>query len=141
MDQRISFITLGVADVGESRRFYERLGWKAAGSSGDEVAFFQVGPMVLALYGREALAKDAGVPAGEAGFFGVALAHNVREREDVDAVLLEAQGAGARILKQGADTFWGGYAGYFADLDGHPWEVAWNPGFGLGEDGRVVLPG
>jgi uncharacterized protein len=141
MEQRVSFITLGVSDVGRSRLFYERMGWRPSGSSVEgEVAFFQVGAMVFALYGREALAKDANSSAEGSGFSGVALAHNVREREEVDAVLLEAEHAGGRILKKGMDTFWGGYAGYFADIDGHTWEVAWNPGFGLADEGGVFLP-
>jgi len=140
MEQRISLITLGVAEAGKSRQFYERLGWKASGASEAAVVFFQLGGMGLALYGREALAEDANVAAGSGGFGGIALAYNVRRREEVDAVLAEAQQAGGTILKAAQEAFWGGYSGYFADLDGYPWEVAWNPGFGLAEDGALILP-
>jgi catechol 2,3-dioxygenase-like lactoylglutathione lyase family enzyme len=140
MEQRLSLITLGVADVARSRRFYEALGWRASGASQpDEVAFFQLGGIALALWRRAELARDAGVPDGS-GFGGVALAHNTRTRGEVDAVLDEARAAGARILKPAGETFWGGYAGYFADPDGHPWEVAWNPHFPLRPDGGLRLP-
>ena len=135
MEQRISFITLGVADLPRAQEFYETLGWRALPQSNATVAFFQCGGIVFALFGREALAEDAKVaPYGE-GFSGVALAHNVREKGDVDAVLAEAEAAGGRILKRGTDAFWGGYTGYFSDPDGHVWEVAWNPGGVIGEDG------
>jgi uncharacterized glyoxalase superfamily protein PhnB len=95
--------------------------------------------MILALWSRSALAEDAGLAPNERGFGGIALAYNARSKEDVDAVLAEAERAGARILKPAKDTFWGGYSGYFADLDGHPWEVAWNPGWSLNEKGEVRL--
>jgi uncharacterized protein len=95
--------------------------------------------MVLALWGRAALAEDAQVVASH-GFGGAALAYNAQTREAVDAVLAEAEAAGGRILKTARDTFWGGYAGYFADLDGHAWEVAWNPHFHLTPDGSLRLP-
>jgi hypothetical protein len=139
MEQRLSLITLGVADVTRSRRFYEALGWRASGASREEVAFFQLGGIVLALWGRAELAEDAEVPDSP-GFGGVALAHNARTLEAVDAILEEARAAGARILKPARATSWGGYAGYFADLDGHPWEVAWNPHFPLRPDGSLQLP-
>ena len=127
MEQRVSFITLGVADLPRAQEFYETLGWRALPQSNATVAFFQCGGIVFALFGREALEEEAHVaPYGE-GFSGVALAHNVREKEDVDAVLAEAEAAGGRILKRGTDAFWGGYTGYFSDPDGHVWEVAWNP--------------
>ena len=135
MEQRVSFITLGVADLPRAQEFYETLGWRALPQSDATVAFFQCGGIVFALFGREALAEDAHVaPYGE-GFSGVALAHNVREKEDVDAVLAEAEAAGGRILKRGTDAFWGGYTGYFSDPDGHVWEVAWNPGGVISADG------
>lgn len=140
MEQRISLITLGVADIAQSRRFYEQLGWKASRASEQSVVFFQLRGIALALYGLQSLAKDANLSVGRGGFGGITLAYNVRRREDVDAVLAEAQKAGGRMLKPAQDVFWGGYSGYFADLDGHPWEVAWNPGFGLAEDGSLVLP-
>lgn len=140
MEQRVSLVTLGVADVARSRRFYEQLGWRASSASVESTVFFQLGGIALALYGRAALAQDAGLPGEGGGFGGVALAHNVRTREEVDTVLDLARRAGARILKPAEDAFWGGYSGYFADPDGHPWEVAWNPHFPLGDDGGLRLP-
>jgi predicted lactoylglutathione lyase len=141
MEQRLSLITLGVADVRASRAFYERMGWKASSAGGDDVAFFQLGGVVLSVYGREHLARDAGLPPEGSGFGGIALAHNVRSKGEVDALLTEAEKAGGRVISKAEDKFWGGYSGYFADPDGHPWEVAWNPGFTLTEDGRLVVPG
>ena len=140
MEPRVSLITLGVSDVARSRRFYEALGWRVSGASQEDVAFFQLGGMALSLWGRAQLAADANV-ADEPGFSGVALAHNARTREAVDAILAEARTAGARILKPAQPTPWGGYAGYFADPDGHLWEVAWNPHFPLRPDGGLELPG
>jgi uncharacterized protein len=139
MEQRLSLITLGVADVARSRRFYEALGWRASGASQDDVSFFQAGGMALALWGRTELTRDAGMPDGS-GFGGVALAYNARSRAEVDDVLGQARTAGAHILRPARDTFWGGYAGYFADPDGHPWEVAWNPHFLLDAGGNLRLP-
>ncbi|QDU37370.1 Glyoxalase-like domain protein [Maioricimonas rarisocia] len=140
MEQRLSLVTLGVSNLNRSREFYERLGWSASASSTDDVVFFQLGGLVLGLYAREALAEDAQIDAAGSGFGGIALAYNGRSREDVDAVLAEAQNAGARILKPARDVFWGGYSGYFADRDGHPWEVAWNPGMTITESGQAMLP-
>jgi hypothetical protein len=140
MEQRLSIVTLGVADLARSREFYERLGWRRSAKGSEGVAFFRAGGVVLALYPRAALAEDAHVPAEGGGFGGVTLAHNARSREEVDAVLAGAQAAGARLLKPAQDVFWGGYSGYFADPDGHPWEVAWNPFFPLDEEGRLQLP-
>jgi uncharacterized protein len=142
MEQRLSVVTLGVADIERARRFYEEgLGWRR-GNRHPEVVFFQLPGMVLALFSRAALASDAGLPAeagAGSGFGGITLAFNARSREEVDAVLAEAEAAGARILKPAADAFWGGYSGYFADPDGHPWEVAWNPEWEMDEEGRVRL--
>jgi predicted lactoylglutathione lyase len=140
MEPRLSLITLGVADVARSWRFYEALGWRASGASqAGEVAFFPGGGVVLAPWGRVDLARDARLEdAG--GFGGVALAHNARTRAEVDAILEEARAAGGRVLKPAVETSWGGYAGYFADPDGHPWEVAWNPHLPLGPDGSLQLP-
>jgi catechol 2,3-dioxygenase-like lactoylglutathione lyase family enzyme len=138
VDQRVSLITLGVADLALARRFYERLGWRR-GNAEAAVVFFQAGGSVLALWSRQALAEDAGV-SDSGGFGGIALAYNARSRAEVDAVLAEAVAAGARLLKAAADTFWGGYSGYFADPDGHPWEVAWNPAWAIAADGSVRLP-
>jgi len=140
VEQRLSLITLGVADVARSRRFYEALGWRASGASQADVAFFQLGGIALSLWGRAELARDAQLPESS-GWGGVALAHNARSRAEVDALLEEAGTAGARILKPARDTFWGGYVGYFADPDGHLWEVAWNPHFPLDADGSLRLPG
>jgi catechol 2,3-dioxygenase-like lactoylglutathione lyase family enzyme len=141
MEQRLSVVTLGVADLERARRFYEDgLGWRR-GNTHAEVVFFQVGGAVLALFGRDALAADAGLRAAGSGFGGIALAYNARSREEVDRVLAEAKAAGATILKPAQDAFWGGYSGYFADPDGHPWEIAWNPDWTLLEDGSVRLGG
>jgi predicted lactoylglutathione lyase len=141
MEQRLSLITLAVADVRASRAFYERLGWKASSAfGGDDVAFFQLGGIVLSVYGRAHLAKDAGLPPEGTGFGGIALAQNVRRKQQVDVVLAEAERAGGRIIAKAEEKFWGGYSGYFADPDGHPWEVAWNPGFTLTDDGRLIAP-
>jgi len=137
MEQRVSLITLGVADLGRARRFYEALGWE--GESPDEdVMFFQTGGMIFALWSREKLAADSAV-ADTGGWGGVTLAYNVASPEDVDAVLSEAEAAGATIGRPGATTFWGGYSGVFIDPDGHPWEVAHNPGWTLLSDGSVRL--
>jgi catechol 2,3-dioxygenase-like lactoylglutathione lyase family enzyme len=139
MEQRLSMVTLGVTDLTRSRAFYERLGWRPSSAGNDDVVFFQLGGIVLGLWGRAARAADARLELGQ-GFGGVALAYNVREKAEVAAVLAEAEAAGAAILKPAEDTFWGGHAGCFADPDGHPWEVAWNPFWPIAEDGRVILP-
>lgn len=136
MEQRMSLITLGVRDVPASRRFYESLGWKAIQLEADGVAFFQLPGIVLAVYGREDLARDLGVPLG-AGSGGVCLAYNGRSREEVDAVLVEAMAAGARLLREPTEAPWGGYAGYFADPEDNLWEVAWNPSCEIGADGST----
>ncbi len=142
MEPRISLITLGVEDVAEAATFYERLGWKRA-ESPPEVAFFQAGGSIFGLYGRESLAKDANLPpeAAPKGIFARStLAYNGRSKDEVDAVLKEAEAAGATIIKKAQDVFWGGYSGYFADPDGHLWEVAWNPFFPIAEDGSISFP-
>lgn len=138
MEQRLSLVTLGVADLERSLRFYETLGWRR-GNDNPDVVFFQLNGMILALWSRSALAEDAGLAPNERGFGGIALAYNARSKADVDAVLREAERAGARILKPAKDTPWGGYSGYFADPDGHPWEAAWNPGWTLAGNGDVSL--
>ena len=139
MEPRVSLITLGVADIGRARTFYERLGWQ--GQEVEETVFFQAGGMALVLWARDKLADDAGIDAGKTGGFGgVALAHNVRSRAEVDALLAAAAAAGAEITQAARETFYGGYAGYFLDPDGHLWEVAWNPGFPLGPDGSITVP-
>src|SRR5271170_3717102 len=140
MEPRISLITLGVADLQRSREFYERLGWKRAMRAAEGIVFFQAGGMVLALYPRRGLAADAAVSPDGAGFRGIALAYNTRSREEVDAVLAEAEAAGATVLRSARAASWGGYSGYFADPDGFPWEVAWNPGFPIAADKSLRLP-
>jgi catechol 2,3-dioxygenase-like lactoylglutathione lyase family enzyme len=136
MDQRVSLITLGVADVPAARSFYERLGWQV-GLDAQETVFFQTGTSIVALWGRDKLAVDSGVKDGGA-WGGITLAHNVGSPADVDRVIEEARAAGARISREPARTFYGGYAGVFVDPDGHPWEVAHNPGFELAADGSEV---
>jgi predicted lactoylglutathione lyase len=138
MDQRVSLITLGVRDLDRARSFYERLGWKTGAMPADDVVFFQAGGMILGLWGRENLAEDSGVE-DSGGWGGVTLAYNARSPEEVDAVLAEARAAGAQIPREGAKTFWGGYSGMFIDPEGHPWEVAHNPGWTIHDDGSITL--
>jgi catechol 2,3-dioxygenase-like lactoylglutathione lyase family enzyme len=138
MEPRVSLVTLGVADLERSRRFYEALGWRSTSKLEDGVVFFQSGGMVLALWGREELAKDSGVEDG-GGWGGVTLAYNVHSPADVDALIELARAAGATIPRAGAETFWGGYSGVFVDPDGHPWEVAHNPFWTITDEGDVIL--
>lgn len=140
MEPRVSLITLGVADLGRSRAFYEKLGFKASSMGSDEVVFFQIGPIALSLFPRESLACDAKVSAEGGGFRGITLAHNVREQDEVAAVIAEAVAAGATLVKASEEAPWGGQSGYFADPDGHLWEVAWNPFAPLGPNGELTLP-
>jgi len=138
---RITVVTLGVADLPRARSFYaEGLGFKVSPSSNDQVVFIEAGSVVLGLYSREALAEDAQLSPEGSGFGGITLARNVGSENEVDVALAVAKRAGARILKPAQKVFWGGYSGYFADLDGHPWEVAFNPHWKLDEHGAVVLP-
>ncbi len=137
MEQRVTLITLGVTDLARSRAFYEHLGWR--GQEVDETVFFQAGALALVLWGRDKLAADVGV-ADAGDFSGVALAHNVRSRAEVDEIIDLAREAGANVTREPAVTFYGGYAGYFRDPDGHAWEIAHNPGFALRADGSLVLP-
>jgi catechol 2,3-dioxygenase-like lactoylglutathione lyase family enzyme len=140
MEPRVSLITLGVADLARSRAFYEQLGFKASSIGGGDVVFFQAGGLALSLFLRESLACDANVSAEGSGFRGIALAHNVRRKDDVAKVIAEAERAGGTVVKSAEDAPWGGHSGYFADPDGHLWEVAWNPYFPLAEDGSLTLP-
>jgi uncharacterized protein len=140
MRQRISLITLGVSDLARARAFYEALGWTTGAQPGDDVAFYQAGDMVLALWDRAKLAEDSCVE-DSGGWGGTTLALNEGSPEEVDAVLEEARAAGATIGREGAETFWGGYSGLFLDPDGHPWEVAHNPHWTITEDGGVRLGG
>ena len=139
---RASLVTLGVADVEKAAAFYERLGWtRSSASVAGEVAFFATGGTVVGLWGHAALAADAGLPAGDPPVFrGVALAVNLASEAEVDAALAAAAAAGGTPLKPGTRTEWGGYSGYFADLDGHVWEVAHNPFWPLDERGVPQLP-
>jgi uncharacterized protein len=129
MEQRVSLVTLGVADLRRARSFYEALGWQTRAAPDDDVVFFQARGMVVALWDR-----------ASGGWGGVTLAHNVRSPAEVDAVIAEAEAAGATIARPGAETFWGGYSGVFVDPDGHPWEVAHNPRWTIRNDGSISLP-
>lgn len=139
MEQRLSLITLGVADIDRARAFYEQLGWR--GQEVEETVFFQAGSIGVVLWGRDKLADDSGVDdSGGDGFGGIALAHNVRSPVEVDAVIDAARSAGAIITRPPCSTFYGGYAGCFTDPDGHVWEIAHNPGFPLDADGAITIP-
>ncbi|MFD3869295.1 VOC family protein [Streptomyces sp. NPDC058623] len=139
MEQRVSLITLAVADLGRSRVFYERLGWR--GQEVEETVFFQAGGLGLVLWDRDKLALDCGLTDSRGtGFGGIVLAHNLRSRQEVDALLAAADRAGGTISKPAEETFYGGYSGCFADPDGHLWEIAHNPGFPLAEDGALTIP-
>jgi len=138
VEQRLSLITLGVADLARARAFYEALGWRTNAAPEDDVVFFQAGGMIVALWDRAELAKDSGVE-DSGGWGGVTPAYNTRSPAEVDAVIEEARAAGARIAREAAATFWGGYSGVFVDPDGHPWEVAHNPHWQIADDGSVRL--
>ena len=139
MEQRASLITLGVADLARARGFYEGLGWRTRAEPGDDVVFFQAGGAVLALWDRAKLAEDSAV-TDSGGWGGITLAHNVRSPAEVDEVIEQARAAGAKIGREPAETFWGGYSALFMDPDGHPWEVAHNPRWTIEDDGSVTLP-
>jgi catechol 2,3-dioxygenase-like lactoylglutathione lyase family enzyme len=144
MEQRISLVTFGVKDLARATAFYEALGWRRGMPGEDWVSFFQAGGMIFGLWSAEQLAEDAGLSAAEgaaAPGARFALAHNVPSRDAVDATLAEAVAAGATVTRPAADTFWGGYTGYFRDPEGFLWEIAWNPHFPLAEDGSISLPG
>ena len=141
MEQRVSMITLGVADLGRAKAFYEDVvGWKAAPGP-PEIAFFDLGGLVFSLYPHADLAKDRNAPldGGGTGYEGFALAHNARSKAAVDSIFAQLKDRGATIVKEPEEVFWGGYSGYFSDLDGHCWEVAYNPYWTIGEDGRVSM--
>lgn len=140
MKQSISFLTLGVADLPRSRAFYRALGWQESAGSQEAVAFYQVGTLAFALFGRADLAEDAATPAVGSGFPGFALAHNVASEEAVLATLDEAVAAGGTLVRPADRAPWGGFRGYFADPDGFLWEVCYNPFFPLDGDGFVELP-
>jgi uncharacterized protein len=139
MDQRLSLITLGVADLARARAFYEGLGWETGAEPDDDVVFFQTGCMIVALWPRDLLAEDS-VVEDNGGWGGITLAYNTRSSEEVDEVIAQAEAAGAKIGRPPAETFWGGYSGVFIDPDGHPWEVAHNSRWRIEDDGSVKLP-
>jgi len=138
MEQRVSLVTLGVADLARARRFYEALGWRTGAGPDDDVVFFRAGGMIVALWDRGELAEDS-VMTDSGGWGGITIAYNARSPEEVDAVLGEAERAGATIGRPGAPTFWGGYSGVFVDPEGHPWEIAHNPHWTILDDGSVRL--
>jgi hypothetical protein len=137
--QSLSLVTLGVAEYDRAKAFYEALGWRTALDL-QETAFFPANGVVVVLWGRDKLTADMGLADDGARFGGIALAHSVGSRDEVHAVIEQARANGAEIAREPAETFYGGYAGVFRDLDGHAWEIAHNPGFGLEESGSVVLP-
>ena len=139
MEQRLSLLTLGVDDLERSRTFYEQLGWR--GQQVQETVFFQAGGMALVLWDRAKLAADVGRSDGPRGVFGgIGLAHNVRSRAEVDELVALAGSIGAAVTRAPAETFYGGYAGVFCDPDGHPWEIAHNPGLPLSSTGELTVP-
>lgn len=140
MDQRISMITLGVADLDRAAGFYNAMGWRMADESQEGIVFFQLPGMLLGLFPMGELAKDQGRPDAALGVGGVTIALNMPDRAGVDRVYAEALAAGAGPLKAPEEVFWGGYSGYFADPDGHPWEIAHNPFAPLSADGTWTLP-
>jgi uncharacterized protein len=138
MEPRVSLVTLGVADLARAKAFYAALGWE--GQEVQETVFVQAGPLAVVLWSRAKLAEDSGIEDDGGSFGGMALAQNVRSRDEVDAIVAAAAAAGASVTRPPAETFYGGYAGVFRDPDGHVWEIAHNPGFTLAEDGALVLP-
>jgi len=141
MQPRVTLVTLGVTNMERSRAFYERLGFVASSASNADVTFFEANGIVLGLFGHDALAEDAKVPTTPVPQFrGVSLAWNAESETAVDAIIDHARAVGALILKPAEKVFWGGYSGYFADPDGHLWEVAYNPSFPLDPSGRLQLP-
>jgi uncharacterized protein len=140
MDQRLHIVTLGVKDLETSQKFYaETLGWKPASASSDAIKFFRAGGVVLALFPREELAKDATVASKGSGFAGFTLAYNARSEAEVDEIIRDLKAKGVKILKEPQKVFWGGYSSYFADPDGNCWEVAYNPFFPFEENGNLKL--
>lgn len=141
MEQRITMVTLGVDDISATRRFFEDgLGWKAAGFDSEEIVFYDTGETILGIYGRTALADDAGVAADPFGFPATALAWNGRTKAEVDAAFAKAVAAGGEAIKEPQDVFWGGYSGYVGIPGGHLMEIAYNPAFLLDESGKMLLP-
>ena len=140
MNQHLHLVTLGVKDFEASKTFYtEILGWKPSGASGDDVAFFKAGGVVLAIYSREKLAEDALISSAGSGYSGITLAYNAQSESEVDTIISGLKSKGVTILKEPQKIFWGGYNSYFADPDGYPWEVAYNPFFPFDERGNLKL--
>jgi len=139
VEQRVSLLTLGVSDYERAKEFYAALGWSPT-LEVEETAFFQANGIILTLWAREKLGADMGIPDDGARWSGIALAHNVGSRDEVHKIIEQARANGAEITREPAETFYGGYAGAFRDLDGHAWEIAHNPGFRLDDHGNVVLP-
>ncbi|MFN7225091.1 MAG: VOC family protein [Paracoccaceae bacterium] len=140
MEQRVTLITLGVRDLATARAFYARLGWVEHCESQDGVAFFQMQCAALALYGHDALAADQGRPGATLGGGAITLGQNFTTEAEVDTAFAAAIEAGAVALKRPEKVFWGGYSGYWADADGHVWEIAMNPFWPLNDDGSLTLP-
>ncbi len=141
MRQKLNIVTLGVEDLERSLKFYkDGLGWKPSSASNENVAFFQMGGVVFSLYPWDKLAEDAKIKSDGSGFSGITLAYNAKDEAEVDKVLQQVESLGAKIIKKAEKVFWGGYSGYFADFDGHLWEVAWNPFFEFDESDNLVLP-
>ena len=138
MEQRLSLITLGVADLARARAFYTALGWRSNTDESLDVCFFQAGGMVVALWDRAKLAEDSAIEDG-GGWGGVTLAYNTRSEAEVDEVIAQAEAAGAEVARRPGKTFWGGYSAIFVDPDGHPWEVAHNPRWTITDDGATLL--
>jgi uncharacterized protein len=138
VEQRVSVITLGVAELARARAFYEALGWTTNAAPEDDVVFFQAGGLIVSLWDRARLAEDSGVENAP-GWGGVTLAHNVRSPAEVDEIVAAAEAAGGTVTRAPAKTFWGGYSGAFCDLDAHPWEIAHNPHWAVHDDGTVTL--
>lgn len=141
MNPRINLITLGVKDLKLATAFYQKgLGWTLSEESTETVSFFQLGGLIFGLYGESDLAKDIGIPfSNRTSFSGITLAQNVASELEVDAIIEKVRGLGAVVLKEPQKVFWGGYSSYFQDLDGHIFEVAYNPFFPLNEKGEVIL--
>jgi predicted lactoylglutathione lyase len=137
---RLTLVSLGVADVARATSFFEALGWRKSSASNDDVSFFQLGGLALSVFGRQDLADDATVSSDGSGFRGMSLAINLESEAEVDRVAAEWLSCGGTMVKQPHRAFWGGYSGYVADLDGHLWELAHNPGFTLMADGSMQLP-
>ena len=139
MEQRLTLITLGVADVNRATEFYEqKFGWKKAASSNDDITFFMLNGMMLSLFNRDSLAEDAAVSSAGTGFKGFTLAWNARSEAEVDAIVSDLKSKGVTVVKEPQQVFWGGYSGYVADVDGNLWEIAFNPFLSMDEHGNVV---